>query len=75
MNNKIALIKTNEKKFFKHWLILTKALHKLSDQKIDVISLFLYEYFKLKGKVGEDILWNIVFSKDIKDKVRKRSWY
>ncbi len=71
MNNKIAIIKTNEKNFYKHWLTLTKPLHKLSNQKMHVISLFLYEYFKLKGKVDDNLIWNIVFSKEIRDKVRK----
>lgn len=72
MNTKQALIKTNEKNFFKHWLILTKPLHKLSDQKIKVVSLLLYSYFNFKKEISNDNLaWKLTFDYDNKSKIKK----
>jgi hypothetical protein len=71
MNTKQALIKTNSKNFFKHWLILTKPLHKLKSQEINVLALLLYNYFELKKQItNDDLSWKLTFDYDTKLKIR-----
>lgn len=72
MNTKQALIKTNEKDFFMHWLVLTKPLHKLSNQKIKLIALLLYDYFEFKKEISnDDLAWKLTFDYDNRTKLKK----
>jgi len=72
MNTKQALIKTNSKNFFKHWLILTRPLHKLKSQEINVLALLLYNYFELKKQItNDDLSWKLTFDYDTKLKIRR----
>lgn len=69
-NVKQALIKTNVKNFFKHWLTLTKPLHKLKQHEISILSLLLYNYFELKKTIlNEDLAWKLTFDYDSKHKI------
>jgi len=72
MGIKQANIKTGRKHFFKHWLVLIKPFHKLTDQEIDVVSLFLYYHYEYKhGTTNEKMLWSYVFDYDTKMQVKK----
>lgn len=69
-NVKQALIKTNVKNFFKHWLTLTKPLHKLKQHEINILSLLLYNYFELKKTIlNDDLAWKLTFDYDSKHKI------
>ena len=69
---KQALIKTTEKDFFKHWLILTKPLHKLNSLEINITSLLLYYFFQFKKEMDKDHLaWKLTFDYEIKSKIVK----
>ena len=71
VNAKQALIKTNEKNFFRHWLILTKPLHKLPNQKIEVVALLLHTYFNFKKEISnDDLAWKLTFDYDSKLKIK-----
>ena len=70
-NTKQALIKTNVKNFFNHWLILTKPLHKLKPQEISVLYLLIYYYFEFKKDMTNDELaWKLTFDYDTKVKIK-----
>jgi hypothetical protein len=72
MNTKQALIKTTQKNFFKHWLVLTRPMHKLAQQDINVLALILYHYFEFKKQVGtSDLAWKLTFDYDTKIKMRE----
>ena len=65
------IIKTNEKNFFRHWLILTKPLHKLPNQKIEVVALLLHTYFNFKKEISnDDLAWKLTFDYDSKLKIK-----
>lgn len=69
-NTKQALIKTNIKNFFKHWLTLTKPLHKLKPQEMNAIAALLYYYFEYKKDISNDELaWKLTFDYDTKHKI------
>jgi len=71
-NIKVANINTTIKKLFKDWLYLTKIFHKLTDQQINILSLFLYEYYKLKKEVtNERIINEVLFDYKIKMKIKE----
>jgi len=71
-NIKVANINTTIKKLFKDWLYLTKIFHKLTNQQINILSLFLYEYYKLKKEVtNERIINEILFDYKIKMKIKE----
>ena len=71
-NIKVANINTTIKKLFKDWLYLTKIYHKLTDQQINILSLFLYEYYKLKKEVtNERIINEVLFDYKIKMKIKE----
>ena len=70
-NTKEAIIKTNSKKFFNYWLLLTKPLHKLKPIEVNVLALLLYYYFEFKKEIKNDsIAWKLVFEHDIKLKIK-----
>lgn len=70
MGVKQALIKTDEKTFFKYWLIFTQPLHKLNDKDIDVTALLLFYYFEFKKELSNDeIAWKLTFDYDTKAKI------
>ncbi len=70
-NTKQALIKTNVKNFFNHWLVLTRPLHKLKQQEISVLALLLYHYFEFKKDITNDELaWKLTFDYDTKVKIK-----
>jgi hypothetical protein len=53
-------------------LYLTKIFHKLTDQQINILSLFLYEYYKLKKEVtNERIINEVLFDYKIKMKIKE----
>lgn len=69
-NVKQALIKTNVKNFFKHWLTLTKPLHKLKPYEISILSLLLFYYFEFKKEIqNDDLAWKLTFDYDTKHKI------
>lgn len=69
-NVKQALIKTNVKNFFKHWLTLTKPLHKLKPQEMNALSSLLYHYFEFKKEIkNDDLAWKLTFDYDTKHKI------
>lgn len=71
-NTKQALIKTSSKNFFKHWLILTRPLHKLKPQEINTLSLLLYHYFEYKKEItNDDLAWKLTFDYDTRNKIRE----
>lgn len=71
-NVKQALIKTNVKNFFKHWLMLTKPLHKLKPQEMNAIAALLYYYFEFKKEIqNDDLAWKLTFDYDTKHKIYK----
>jgi len=72
MGVKQALIKTNEKDFFKHWLVFTKPLHKLDKMELEITSLLLYYFFQFKKEVSNDHLaWKLAFDYETKTKIVK----
>lgn len=72
MGKKQANIRTSKKQFFKHWLNLTKPFHKLTEQEIDVVSLFLYYHNEFKdGTTNKKMLWKFVFDYDTKMLIKK----
>jgi hypothetical protein len=71
-NTKIANINVYIKDLFTQWLIVTKQFNKLSRQEIDILSLLLFNYYKLKKEItNEKILWKILFDYDIKNEIKK----
>lgn len=72
MNNiRIANIKTTFKSLFKQWLLLTKSMHKLTPNEIDVLSLYLYYFYVYKEDIkNEGFLWKILFDYETKLKIR-----
>lgn len=71
-NTKQVLIKSNVKNFFKHWLVLTKPLHKLNNQEISVLHLLIYYYFDFKKEISNDALaWKLTFDYDNKLKIKE----
>ena len=69
-NVKQALIKTNIQNFFKHWLTLTKPLHKLKPQEMNAIASLLYYYFEFKKEIqNDDLAWKLTFDYDTKHKI------
>ncbi len=71
-NVKEALIKTTNKNFFKHWLLLTKPLHKLPTAEINILALLLYYYFEYKKEIkSEELIWKFVFDYTTKNKIKK----
>ena len=71
-NKRQANIKTGRKKFFKHWLSLTKPFHGLRQQEQDVLALLLYHFFELKKDISkEHLVWKMVFDYDTKMKMKR----
>ena len=71
-NTKQALIKTNQKNFFKHWMNFTRPLHGLNKTESSTIALLLYNYFELKKDISnDDLAWKLVFDYDTKLKIKE----
>lgn len=69
-NSKIVKIDTTFKDLMYYWLKFIKPFHTLSEQPMQVLSLFLYFYFEYRDKIkDEDILWKMVFDYDTKVKI------
>ncbi len=62
----IARYKVNRKEFFQQFVMFTQPVHRLSEQQIKIIGLFLYYYNKLGNDISEEFKWKCVFDYDIK---------
>jgi len=71
-NVKQANINIRIKDLFFKWLDITYAAHKLPKQKRDILALFLYHHYLLKGEITNNkILWKMVFDYDTKLKIKE----
>lgn len=71
-NSKVATINIRIKDLFKQWLEITKIFHNLRDQEISILSLLLYNHYKLKKEItNEKILWKLVFDYDVKMEIEE----
>lgn len=68
---KVAVFKTEKKSSILQFLMITKPMHKLTSQEINVLGLIIYEYLinKENFKRDED-LWKYVFDYDTKQKIK-----
>lgn len=63
MSKKVALIKTNEEKFYQYWLTFTRPMHQMSKSHIKATALILYLYSEFRKQVAtDDIAWQLTFS-------------
>jgi hypothetical protein len=72
VNKKQATFNTTLKGCIEGFLNITKPMHKMTDQEIKIITLFLYYYNQEKENfVREADLWKFIFDYDTKLKVRE----
>lgn len=72
MKRKQANFKTSYKGCFEGFLNLTKPMHKMTDQEIKVVTLFMYHHYKEKHNFSrEEDLWKFLFDYDTKLKIRE----
>lgn len=70
-NNVIRIPTSLEGKFFKFWFTFLQPFHNLTPKEIDVISGFVKHRYLLSQKIkDEELLDKVVFSGDIRKKVR-----
>lgn len=71
VNNVITIPTSIEGKFFRYWLEFLRPFHKLTDRESDVLAALLKHRHDLSKVINDqDILNKVLFSEDIKKKVR-----
>ena len=71
-NTNIVRIAPDKAKFFRYWFEFLQPFHKLPPREMDVIATFLRERSDLSAVIrDEDLLDKVVFSEEIKRKVRE----
>ena len=70
-NIKEVSINTTVKDLFNKWLSFTRPFHKLTNQRQNVLALFLYYHYKFSKEItNEKILWKIVFDYETKKLIK-----
>ena len=71
-NTNIVRVTPNKSKFFRYWFEFLQPFHKLPPREMDVIACFLKQRYELSKVIkDEDLLDKVVFSDDVKKKVRE----
>lgn len=71
-NTNIVRVTPTKSKFFRYWFEFLQPFHKLSTKEMDVIASFLNFRYELSKVIRDnDVLDKVVFSNDIKKKVRE----
>lgn len=71
-NTNIVRITTPKSKFFRYWLECLAPFHKLPSRDMDVFASFLKQRYELSKVIRDnDILEKVLFSEDVKKKVRE----
>ena len=72
-SKKVAVFKVNLENCILQFLMITKPMHKLTNQEINVLSALLYEYLLNKQNFKrEEDLWKYVFDYDTKQKIKDK---
>lgn len=68
---KVAQFKVSTKSCISQFLLITKPMHKLTSQEVNVLSLLLYHYtINKKNFRRDEDLWKYVFDYDTKQKIK-----
>jgi hypothetical protein len=72
VSKKIAVFKVNLKSAIKQFLYITKPMHKLTSQEINVLTLILFSYYREQVNFKrDDDVWKFVFDYDNKMNIKK----
>jgi len=70
-SKKVAVFKVNLENCIMQFLMITKPMHKLTNQEINVLGALLYQYIVNKNNFKrEEDLWKYVFDYDTKQKIK-----
>ncbi len=73
VNKKQATFKTSVMGCIEGFLNITKPMHKMTEQEIKIVTLFLYYYNEEKSNFAREAdLWKHLFSYDMKLKIREK---
>jgi hypothetical protein len=71
-NTNIVRVAPTKSKFFRYWFEFLHPFHKLPPREMDVLAAFLKHRYELSKIIrDEELLDKIVFSDDVKKKVRE----
>lgn len=71
-NTNIVRVTPTKSKFFRYWFEFLQPFHKLPPREMDVIACFLKHRYELSKVIRDDeLLDKVVFSEDVKKKIRK----
>ncbi len=71
-NTNIVRVTPQKSKFFRYWFEFLQPFHQLPPREMDVIASFLKHRYELSKVIrDEELLDKIVFSDDVKKKVRE----
>lgn len=72
-SKKVAVFKVNLESCIMQFLMITKPMHKLTNQEINVLGALLYQYLINKPNFKrEEDLWRYVFDYDTKQKIKDK---
>lgn len=71
-NTNIVRVTPTKSKFFRYWFEFLQPFHKLPPREMDVIACFLKHRYELSKVIRDDeLLDKVVFSEDVKKKIRE----
>lgn len=71
-NNIIRIPSSVSRDFFKHWLVVLKPYHKMTDKEIDIVACFLRKRYELGEKISDpELLDKFLMSEETKKEVRE----
>ena len=72
VSKKIAVFKVGTKKAIEQFLLITKPMHKLTNQEIKVLTLMLYIYHQEYTNFARDEdRWKYIFDYETKNKIKE----
>lgn len=71
-NNIIRIPSSVSGDFFKHWLVVLRPYHKMTDKEIDIVACFLRKRYELSEKITDpELLDKFLMSEETKKEVRE----